>query len=200
MLKNFVFCCVLPFAGGCGLEIGEPGSVSDRPACDGGGCSDGQCPSPYPTVPPVDVPPSLRQGNYSGGSCMHASIQTVLNSQNQNEIAAYWRRNWSGAAGVETCARIAEQLGLRFAYTTKGDEEFLDWCSRTRRAAAVYYGDNHAVTFLGYNQAGEAVLVDNNRTDRYQRVPRQQFLQNWRAAGGGALTTVYYSLPAWPWV
>jgi hypothetical protein len=188
------------FLAGCEFTIDSPPAQEET-------CPDGKCPSnepatercPWRTVAPVDIPQSLRQPNYNGGSCMHASLITVLRSQHQNAIAEYWRRNFSGAAGVETCARIADDLALQFAYTVKGDEDFLEWCNRTRRAAAIYYGDNHAVTFCGYSLEGEAMLVDNNNPDRYRRIPKARFLADWHAAGGAAMTTVYASIPKHPW-
>jgi hypothetical protein len=154
---------------------------------------------PFRTVAPVEVPLSLRQQNYGGGSCMYAALITVLRSQRQYETADYVRANYCGAGGVSDCSRLAEQLGLRYAYTTKGNEDFLEWCSRTRRAAAIYYGDNHAVTFLGYTGAGDAVLLDNNQVEHYENIPKATFLTNWHAVGGNAIATVYASNPRRPW-
>lgn len=200
-MKSLLLTSLLIFAYGCELQVEQPAPApSDR-------CPNGQCPncpttdqqSPWKAVPPVDVPLSLREPNYNGGSCMHAALITVLRSQNQNEIADYWRANFDGAAGVETCSRIADSLGLRFAYTVDGDEAFLEWCNRTRRAAAIYYGDNHAITFCGYTSEGEAVLLDSNRVGHYSKLPKAEFLANWHTAGGAAMTTVYASIPANPW-
>lgn len=155
--------------------------------------------SPYKGVPPVDLPVELRCANYAGGSCTHASLISLLRWQGLDEVADYWRRHYSGGAYVTDLAAIAEPWGLRYAYTTDGDAEFLAWCSRTRRGAAIYYYTNHSVTFAGYRD-GEAVLLDNNRTGRLIRIPKETFLANWRSYGGGALTVVYSPSPPRPWI
>lgn len=157
---------------------------------------------PYPAVPPMDLPVELRQANYAGGSCMHAALISVLRWQGQHEAAAWWRSNYSGAAGVWNLAKICQARDFRFAWTTKGDARFLQWCSDTRRGAAIHYFSRHAVTFCGYQRHGDtevAVLLDNNRTGVYVRVPKAQFISRWRGYGGNALTVVYAPPPPRPW-
>jgi len=89
-------------------------------------------PPAYRALPPVDLPPELRQRNYGGGSCMHASLITILRWQGLDDLADRWRRTYGGAASVSDLARISERLGLRYAWTTTGDERLLEWASRTR--------------------------------------------------------------------
>ena len=96
-------------------------------------------PSPYKVAAPVDLPREFRQSNYAGGSCMHAALIPLLRWQDRPTDADWWRRNEYGAAGVWDLARIAERRGLKYAYTTDGNANFLDWCSRTRRGAAIHY-------------------------------------------------------------
>jgi hypothetical protein len=155
---------------------------------------------PFKAAAPVEIPLPYRAHNYAGGSCMWASLETVLRSQGQKAIADWCRQNHSGAAGVWDCCRVADSIGLPYAATKNGDAEFLEWCSRTRRAAAIHWSNGaHAVTFCGYNMLGEAVLVDNNRVEQYERIPKAAFLAQWRASGGLAFTTVYWSPPPRPW-
>jgi hypothetical protein len=82
-----------------------------------------------------------------------------------------------------------------------GDPAWLDWASRTRRGAAIHWqGGIHAITFLGYDADGKAVLCDNNSPEREQRMPREQFLNEWRRAGGAAITALGTPGPPRPWM
>jgi hypothetical protein len=156
-------------------------------------------------MPPVDLPPAMRTSNYGGGSCMHAAWCDVLKWQNQERMANWWGEHYAGAAGVGPCrngadmTELAERNGLRFAYTDSGDVKFLDWCSRTRRGAAIHWRDAHAITFCGF-LGGDAVLLDNNDPKRLQRMPRNKFLSEWRHSGGRAITVVYSPAPPRPWI
>lgn len=199
---------------GCdGVTIGEPDAaqppviempapIDGRPAPAPKPCPDGRC--PYATLAPVDLPQAWRTPNYAGGSCLHAATIDLLRWQGQHQMADYWRRNYSGAASVPgTIAPTADRLGLRFAYTTEGDEAFLEWCSDTKRGAAIHWQLNrpsdHAVTFLGY-VGDTANLLDNNRVSTPVAMPKADFLRIWKASGGYALTFVYSPQPPRPWI
>jgi len=206
---------LLSLAGCDGVTIGE-----DPPACYPGQCDQacpgGQCPdnagwpkelqpcdesaNPYRGVPPVDLPKSLRQANYGGGSCMYAALIPVLRWQGRYQDAEKIRKQYSGAQGVDGLAPICDSMGLRFAYTVDGDANFLEWCSRTRRGAAIHYYTQHAVTFCGYDDKNRAVLLNNNSIDRYAYVPKAEFVSAWHVYGGRALTVVYAPMPPKPWV
>lgn len=208
--------CLVVLCAGCGrqIEIRSGGSNAAPELPDPGPppsprpeipCPDGNCPvsDPYAAwrdVAPMDLPVELRCQNYAGGSCCHASLISVLRWQGLDEIADKWRKTWSGAAGVTDLARHAETLKLRYAYTTRGDESFLQWVSDTRRGAAIHYYPNHAITFCGYDVQGRAVLLDNNRTQKYIFVPKQEFVRAWKGYGGCALTVVYDPPPPKPWI
>ena len=151
-----------------------------------------------PSVPPMDLPVSLRQQNYSGGSCMHAAMIDVLNWQGLYSLAVRWRKSYAGGCSVDTLAQLADKEGLKYAYTIKGDVKFLEWASRTRRGAAIHYYSNHAVTFCGF-QGGDAILINNNSPTKLIRIPKQSFLIQWRGYGGRALTVVYRVPPPRPW-
>jgi hypothetical protein len=152
---------------------------------------------------PVEIPRCWREANYLDayrqGSCMWASLETVLRSQGLFAIAEQCRRECSGPATVGSCAQLAESRGLRYAICSDGDADFLDWCARTRRPAAIYWmGGRHAVTFCGYDR-GDAVIVDCNAPEMARRLPKSQFLAAWRVAGGCAFTVVYWTPPRRPW-
>ena len=195
-MKLFLPLLFALFFAGCGIETDDT-----QPPC----CPNGQCPQPVPvldpyrTVAPAELPQAWRHGNYAGGSCLWASVEDVLAWQGQHEQASWVRHNCQGAAGVHTdIVPTFESLGLRFAYVDNGDEHFLEWCSRTRRAAAIYWeGGVHAITFCGY-VGSDAKIIDNNYRDRVQTLTRQKFLAAWHNAGGVAFTVVYMPPPSRP--
>ena len=184
------------------LLVGCDGVITFEPPNKPSPCPDGVCPDegkcPFALVPPLDLPIELRARNYGGGSCFHAGTENVLRHQNLHKIADYWRSHFSGGASVSTIARIAEDIGLKYAYTSIGDPEFLEWCSRTRRGASITYYSSHAITFCGY-VGGNAILTDNNNPKRDIKVPKATFLRNWRGYGGQAFTVVYSPSPPRPW-
>jgi hypothetical protein len=143
----------------------------------------------------------MRHTNYSGGSCLWAAFQDVLSWQHHESEAAWVRQNYSGAAGVSAAAAVCDKLNLDYAMTTTGDVAFLEWCSRTRRGAAIHWqGGAHAITFCGF-VGDTAVLIDNNNPAHEQRIPRQQFLSEWLGSDGGcALTLVSTPAPPRPWL
>lgn len=203
-----ILACSLACLPGCdGLTIGEPDQpkpidAQQAPQPSPRPCPDGRC--PYATLPPVDLPQAWRTPNYAGGSCLHAATIDLLRWQGQHQAADYWRANYSGAAGVpQTIAPIADKLGLRFAYTAEGDEQFLEWASETKRGAAIHWWmhrpSDHAITFLGY-VGDEAHLLDNNRVEKPFTMPKAEFLRIWHASGGYALTFVYSPNPPRPWL
>lgn len=153
---------------------------------------------PYPLVGIADLPEQWRERNYAGGSCGHAAMISALRWQGLYELADWWRSNHAGGVTDTSMINAAEQAGLRFAYTDQAESKFLEWCGRTRRAAVIFYFPAHAINFLGYHD-GKAVLLDNNRTDRYLYVPRAEFLSKWAGWGGFALAPVYDPRSPKPW-
>ncbi|HUU23463.1 MAG TPA: hypothetical protein VM389_13105 [Phycisphaerae bacterium] len=155
--------------------------------------------NPYRADPPVDIPRQWRIDNYGGGSCNHAAFAQVLVWQKQPDLAKWWTATYSGGEDAEGLGQKADKKGLRFAATYDGDVEFLEWCSRTRRGAAIHYYDNHAITFCGF--AGDvAIVLNNNNTSNYTRIPKAEFIARWRGYGGKAITVVYDPPPPRPWV
>lgn len=146
----------------------------------------------------LDLPPELRSRNYAGGSCCHAAIQDVLKWHGFDAEAEWWRANKSGAYSVADGARVMDRLGLRFAYTTRGDERLLEWASRNGHGAAIHYYPAHAITFRGYAN-GHAWLCDNNRTRQLIKVPKAEFVRRWKGYGGCALSLVYSPSPPLAW-
>lgn len=156
---------------------------------------------PYQNVPPVDLPVEFRERNYAGGSCVHASMETILRWQGLLELADWWRATYSGGEGSSGLISKSERAGLRYGYTTKGDVGFLDWASRTRRGAVIFYKPNHSISFFGWSSDGlQAVLCDNNRPKEHEYVERETFIRKWKGYGGFALTPIYNPQPPRPWL
>jgi len=189
--------CLLAVLMGC-----EPVTIQTEPSKHDN-CPDGRC--PYQSGPIQRLERALRHANYSGGSCAHAAMQDVLVAQGMAWTARLWRQRYGGGAGVSTLRAICERLDLRYAYTTTGEVEFLEWCSRTRRPACIFYNRSttdprsaHAITFIGFDR-GMAILLDNNDPRREYATPKEWFLRHWQACGrnygyrGGVAFTVIYS-------
>lgn len=201
VIRHLVLLSGLLALTGCDDVVIDDGS--------GGGCPGGTCPDAASApgwlaeVPPVDLPGALRQANYGGGSCMHASLISVLRWQGRDDLAERWRRSYSGAAGVWDLAEIAEWLDLDYAWTTRGDAAFLEWCSHTRRGAAIHYKPGHAVTFFGFvsrNGVEFAVICDNNHPGRLEWIEKRRFIESWRGYGGFALSIVGTPGNPRPWL
>ena len=92
----------------------------------------------YPTV---NLPVSLRQSNWLGnkneGSCVHATMISLLRWQGRPNTADYWRQNYGDGEWPEDLAGKFDREGVRYAYITNGDPEFLAWACSTRRGCGV---------------------------------------------------------------
>jgi len=154
--------------------------------------------SPYSNLPPVDLPVDLRQPNYRGGSCNHASMISVLRWQGRHKTADWWRQHYAGGASVHRLAGICNKIGIDYVMTYEGDEKVLEWASETRRGAAIHYFSNHAVTFAGYT-GPNAILIDNNHPKDLIRIPKATFIRRWHYYGGCALVPVFSPSPPRPW-
>jgi len=178
----------ISFLAGCGgIMIGGPE------------CPNGSCPRPDRDQPPirstisVNIPVELREANYARGSCVHASLETTLRHQGRYDLARWWRESYRGGEDAGGLEAKMERAGLRWASTTAGDPEFLEWVSRTRRSAVIFYKPNHAVTFVEFSRRlgkDTAKIIDNNHPGRYEHIEKKRFLRGWRGYGGFAATVV----------
>jgi hypothetical protein len=168
-------------------------------------CPDGNCSTvkqaaagdrcPFPTaawreVPVVNLPRHARCRNYAGGSCVIASMASLLRWQGRDDLAELFRRAYSGGQSASSLHAKLEAHRVRYAYTTSGDAAFLEWACRTRRGAGVTFFANHFVCLV-HLDGERAILLDNNRVEQYLTLPRDEFLQRWRGYGGWATTPVY---------
>jgi hypothetical protein len=158
-------------------------------------------PNPFVDNPPVMLPTALRTDNYGrGGSCLHAATADALTGAGQRQLARWWTQNHIGGANAWNLMPELDRAGIPYVATFKGEESVLEWCSRTRRPAVIHWqGGAHAITFCGY-AGGQACLIDNNNTSRVRRMPKAEFLNEWKDADGGvALAIIGTPLPPRPW-
>lgn len=193
-------------AGSIIADLAEP-----LPAqCDGDGCPIDDVPQmrPVDTLPrgahtgvAMDIPPELREPNWGGGSCVHASNVMVLRWQGQYEMAEWWRKNYIGGENSDRLVSRLEAAGLRYAWGR--DISFLDWTARTRRGAGIFYKPNHSICLVGLDSQN-AYLLDNNdvqypeRNGHYETVPRATFERQWIGYGAFGWSLVYEPPPSIP--
>lgn len=194
-LQIVAVVCALAFACGCALEdeipnvrlLKKPAALVDRPV--------------------MNLPLPLRQRNWTSangeGSCVIASTVSMTRWQHQYELAQWLRRTQSGGQTASSIQKILTQANVPFACTLNADPQFLDWATRTRRGAIIWFYPQHCVTFCGFgtDNSGRTVawLLDNNRPERFIPVDRAGFLRKWGEYGGFALTTMYDPTPPLPW-
>jgi hypothetical protein len=150
----------------------------------------------------ADVPWQLRQPNWDSpkgeGSCVNAATVTLLRWMGLHEHAEWWRTNFQGGEWDTSQINHMTFSGLKFAYTDTGDPAFLDWASRNRLGAGIFYYPRHSINLLDLSQ-DYAILLDNNSVGVYTVVPREEFLRRWRTEFGGfGWTFVYQPPPPWP--
>jgi hypothetical protein len=148
-------------------------------------------------IPTVNLPSPLRCPNWGGGSCVHASTVMLLRWQGQHEMADWWRANYQGGEYADRLHQRLDAAHLRYAYTTRGDEAFVNWALRTRRGCGITYWPGHAVNLVHLDEVW-AGLLDNNRLDNVIWIPRSEFVSQWRHYGGWAWTLVYSPPPPLP--
>jgi hypothetical protein len=175
---------------GCGVEVRYDGPDM------------GRTPVVKIEYPTVNLPISLRQTNWLGskseGSCVHATMISLLRWQGRPGTADYWRRNYGNGEWPEDLAAKFDREGVRYACTTDGDTEFLEWACSTRRGCGVtVMGGKHMVALVHFD-AEWAGILDNNDTDTITWVARDTFVAEWQNSNGWAVTPVYNPAPPLP--
>ncbi len=133
------------------------------------------------------------------GSCLWRACEDMLSANGLQAEADRWYVWFSGGARIiagEGPVARAECEGLRYAYTTAGDERFLETCSAAGLAVAIHWPSRtggsryiHAIAFYGFDtEDGGAWILDNNQPGETVKIDREKFLAAWRSAGGAALT------------
>ena len=164
---------------------------------------------PSVEIPAANVPLALRQKNWpdarGSGSCVIASTCSALQWHNKPELAERFRKSYAGGQTETSIKQKWAANGIKFVAPERdhdyGDPELLEWASRTRRAAIIWYFPNHCVTFCCFsNWQGREVawLLDNNRKERFIPIPKQQFLTEWRGFGGFCAIPLFNPAPSIP--
>ena len=149
--------------------------------------------------PVVNVPPVMRESNYyDTGSCVHATLVTLLRWQGKEKLASDWRRRHYGGEYAGALNVKMDRRGIRYTSTTKGDVRFLEWACRTRRGCGITVkGGKHMITLVHLGREWAAVL-DNNDTSKFIWIPRKKLIDEWKRSYGWAVTPVYSPMAPWP--
>lgn len=163
-------------------------------------------PPPAAEIPVANLPELLREWNWLSdqqeGSCVHASTVYHLRWHGKFELAEWWRRNHSGGETANSIQRYWTEANIPFHKTEEGDPEFLDWATRERHGSIIWFFPYHCVHFCGLaivDGRKYAILCDNNRVEKYLRVPYEEFVKRWREYGGFAMATTWSPPPPLPW-
>jgi hypothetical protein len=146
--------------------------------------------------PTVNPPAALRQenwiGNQGSGSCVHATVITLLRWQGRYNMANHWRNTYGNGETADDLAANFDREGIRYAYTAnKNDVAFLEWACKTRRGCGVTVrGGIHMIALVHLDDKW-AGLLDDNQTANYIWVPRERFLAEWKASDSWAVTPIY---------
>jgi len=152
--------------------------------------------------PVVNIPYDLRQENWLGrkreGSCTWATTISLLRWQGRYRTADWVRKNRGDGEWPEHMAEGLDSAGIRYAYTTDGNVEFLEWACRTRRGCGITVnGGAHMVALVHLDNQWAAIL-DNNDIEKFIWIPRAALIAEWQASYGWATTVLYTPCPPPP--
>lgn len=145
-------------------------------------------PEPSTEIPGANLPVALRQTNWLGsareGSCVHASSIYVHRWNGNYELADWWRTKYgNGETGSGIMKKLTEAK-VPFYATAKGDPAVLEYATRTRRAAIIWFFTSHCVTFCGFAKDADgkeyAYICDNNRVAQFIKIEKQAFIRRWQ--------------------
>jgi hypothetical protein len=158
-----------------------------------------QAAGPINELPVCNTPRELRQVNYKGGSCVHASSSSSFNWDHEYELGKYWHETYSGGESYNGLTSKLRKNNILFYSTANGDVSVLERASAERRMAVIFYFPSHSINCVGIDK-NYAYLLDNNRVNEWIVVPRATFERNWRGYGGVAVVPqVGVPLPPIPW-
>jgi hypothetical protein len=90
-----------------------------------------------------------------------------------------------------------EGQGYGWYGTFSGDSDVLERCTAERRMAVIFFKPNHSINFCGFF-GDVAYLLDNNAIEKYETMPKQQFLKDWRNRYGGVAVVPDHGEPPPP--
>ena len=146
--------------------------------------------------PVMNLPLPMREENYKGGSCVHASWVMLLRWQRQYAYADYWRKKYAYGEYYAEMAQRLDAEGIKWAGTYQDrDVAFLEWACRTRRGCMVTCMNGaHMICLVDLNKT-HATILDNNEIGVYRKIPRNEFLREWYNSGSWAMTPIYIPAP-----
>lgn len=153
--------------------------------------------STFDDTPVVNLPPSSRQRNWGGGSCVFATTVMQFTWVGQDQAADYIRSNYSGGAWPDRLNKALDSIGAKYAYVTNGNVSFLEWACRTRRGAGIQYFGAHYV-LLVHLDSEKAGILDNNHTGYIIWIDRDVFEKTWKNKYGWATVLLYDPPPPLP--
>jgi hypothetical protein len=155
---------------------------------------------PRAEAPIVNLPEGLREWNWGGGSCVHASQVMEFRWCNNLELAKWWREHYSGGESFNGLTEKLRKAKIPYYATARGDVAALERCMKDRRGAVIFYYTNHSIMLCHLDEK-RAIVLDNNRIDYFIEIPRDEFLRNWKGFGGVAVTaTIGEPAPPLPYV
>jgi hypothetical protein len=137
-------------------------------------------------VPIVNLTRALREWNWGGGSCVHASNVMALRWVNQLAAAKWWRSTYSGGESYQGLTDKLRKARIGYYATHQGDVRVLERAISERRGAVIFFYDSHTI-LLVHLDAQRAIVLDNNRIDQYIAIERDEFIARWKGYGGVAI-------------
>lgn len=123
---------------------------------------------------------------------------SLLRWQAQDELADKIRRHYGGGEILADFDDRLDKAGVRYAATDSGDISFLELACATRRGACVGVHEGRHMVILVYLDRERACLLDNNHVNEYDWLSREDFIREWKRAGGYAFVPVYSPYPPLP--
>lgn len=144
----------------------------------------------------IILPPNIREHNWGGGSCVHASTVMLFRYQRKYEMASYWRRTYSGGETFPGLVQKLDANNIKWAGTIgKNNVAFLEWAIRTKRGAMVTTMGGAHMILLVHLDKNNAGFIDNNSPEKIIWKSRSDFLRDWSDSNSWGLTVVYSPPP-----
>lgn len=159
--------------------------------------------SQFREVLSVHWPQAIRERNYDGGSCVHASTVTQLRYLGLTDMATWWRSTYNRGEYSGRMDRRLASANLSFASLVDGgktSEWFIDWCcgryGGSRRGCCINMKGPHVVNIIGASPDWrQYYVVDNNHPQRVEVWDRDALIANHRRSGGWVFTILDGSPP-----
>ncbi len=146
---------------------------------------------------------SVKQHNYSGGSCYHASMGNCFIGAGYPEFGNWWTDNYRGGETTYHLHKKLETNNIPHVYTENGDPSILYESLSLGIPCAITWKSSHACCLVHidkpyiYNFNTEqwikhpnpvAIVADPNYAGNDKPVSLNEFLRKWRYHSGGAVS------------